>query len=254
MQFFRHHLKGEIPDYDDKPPIRLFVMGTNRWRDEWEWPLARTQWASYFLHSNGGANTLKGDGALSLDRAGEEPFDTFVYDPADPVPGPTALGMTGGPEIDPNNSGRRADVLVYTSAPLERDLEVTGSATVELWVATSVSDTDFIATLIDLFPDDTAIPLCRGIVRTRYTESHPMRNGAVYRFDIDLWATSNTFKTGHRIRLHISSSEFPTFDLNPNTGDRITHDASTQTLKATQRVFHDQTRPSRLTLPVIPAS
>lgn len=252
MEFFRHHLKGELPLYDDTPPVRLFVMGANRWREEQEWPLARTRWTSYFLHSGGAANTLDGDGALSLEPPAAEPADSFVYDPADPVPGPTAIGLAGGPEIDPGATGRRRDVLVYTTPPLPEDLEVTGSATVELWASSSANDTDFVAKLIDVFPDGRAVPVCQGIVRTRHAVSRPMQPGAAYRFDIDLWATSNVFKAGHRIRLHITSSEFPTYDLNPNTGARITHDASGRTVTAEQRVFHDRMHPSRVTLPVIP--
>lgn len=252
MEFFRHHLKGEAADFDKKPPVRIFVMGANQWRDEWEWPLARTRWTSYFLHSRGSANTLDGDGSLSPQSPADEPTDSFVYDPNNPVPGPTAVGLTAGVEIDPRNTGRRPDVLVYTSAQLQHDVEVTGPVTLELWATSSATDTDFTAKLIDVFPDGQALPICQGIVRTRYADIHPMQPGAIYRFDIELWATSNVFKEGHQIRLHISSSEFPTYDLNPNTGARITHDASGRTLTAEQRIFHDTMHPSRLILPVIP--
>ena len=252
MEFFRHHLKGESPDFDEKPPVRIFVMGVNQWRDEWEWPLLRTRWTRYYLHSNRGAGTLDGDGALSLQPPTEERADSFVYNPDDPVPGPTAVGLTAGAGIDPRNTGRRPDVLVYSSEPLEEDLEVTGPVTLELWAASSAPDTDFIAKLIDVFPGGDAVPVCQGIVRARYANAHPMQPGAIYRFDIELWATSNVFKTGHRVRLHISSSEYPTYDLNPNTGARITHDGTRRALIATQHVFHDRMHPSRLILPVIP--
>lgn len=252
MKFFAHHLKGEQPGYDDTPPVKIFVMGANEWRDEWEWPLARTQWTGYFLHSGGSANTLDGDGSLSLEQPDAEPADSFLYDPTDPVPGPTAIGLAGFPEIDPINTGRRKDVLVYQTTVLEHDLEVTGPVTLELWAASSVPDTDFVAKLIDILPDGTAIPICQGMVRTRFEDVHPIRPGEPTRLKIEFWATSNVFAAGHRMRLHITSSEFPTYDLNPNTGKRITHDASAHYVVATQHVYHDQAHPSRLILPVIP--
>jgi uncharacterized protein len=252
MEFFRHHLKGENPDFDEQPPVRIFVMGDNRWRDEWEWPLARTNWTSFYLHSDGGANTLDGDGTLSQQPPASELADSFIYDPNDPVPGPIAVGLTAGPEIDPGNTGRRADVLVYTTPTLEDDVEVTGPVILELWAASSVAYTDFTAKLIDVFPHGEALPIVQGMVRSRQAAAQPLQPGAIYRFDIDMWATSNVFKAGHRIRLHISSSEFPTYEPNSNTGARITDDASGQTLSAKQQVFHDQAHPSRLILPVIP--
>jgi putative CocE/NonD family hydrolase len=251
MEFFRHHLKGENPDFDDKPPVRIFVMGDNTWRDEWEWPLARTQWTSSYLRIDGNANTLDGDGVLSQRPPAAEPADEFVYDPNDPVPGPIGVGLTAGDEIAPRNTSRRPDVLVYTTTPLEHDVEITGPVTLELWAASSVTDTDYTAKLIDVFPDGELVAICQGIVRTRYVATHPMQPGRIYRFDIDMGATSNMFKAGHQIRLHVSSSEFPTYELNPNTGTRITHDTG-QTVSALQRVFHDDLHPSRLILPVIP--
>jgi uncharacterized protein len=251
MEFFRHHLKGENPDFDEQPPVRLFVMGDNCWRDEWEWPLSRTQWKSYYLHSEGSANTLAGDGVLSLQPPAAEPADRFVYDPNDPVPGAIGVGLTAGSEIDPRNTGRRPDVLVYTTPLLQDDVEVTGPVTLELWASSTVADTDFTAKLIDVFPSGEVVPICQGVVRTRSVTAHPMRPGAIYRFDIDMWATSNVFKASHQIRLHVSSSEFPTYELNPNTGGRITHGTG-ETVSAIQRIFHDECHPSRLILPVIP--
>jgi putative CocE/NonD family hydrolase len=254
MKFFAHHLKGENDGYADEPPVRIFVMGASTWRDEREWPLARTRWTSYFLHSAGSANSLDGDGALSTEPSAQEPADSFVYDPADPVPGSFTVGRSAGPETDPGSTGKRPDILVYTTAPLEEDVEVTGPVSVELWASSSAADTDFTAKLIDVFPDGEAIPLCQGIVRTGRAVPQPAAPGAVYRYDIDLWATSNLFRAGHRIRLHVTSSEFPTYELNPNTGARITHDPEGRTVAATQRVYHDPTHPSRLVLPVIPGA
>ncbi len=251
MEFFRHHLRGENPEFDEQPPVRIFVMGDNYWREEWEWPLARTQWTSYYLHSDGRANTIDGDGTVSRRPPATEPADEYVYDPHHPVPGPIGIGLTAGDDIDPRNTGRRRDVLVYTTRPLVDDIEVTGPVTLELWAASSVADTDFTAKLLDAFPDGQVVTICQGIVRSRFVAAHPMRPGAIYRFDIDMWATSNVFKAGHQIRLYVSSSEFPTYELNPNTGGRITHDTG-QVVSATQRIFHDATHPSRLILPVIP--
>jgi putative CocE/NonD family hydrolase len=260
MEFFRQHLKGE--ELPERPPVRIFVMGANQWRDEWEWPLARTVWTSYYLHSAGAANTIDGDGTLSVDPPNEEPSDSFVYDPAEPVPGATAVGLAAGSVTDPRKIGRRPDVLVYqtisgtrirpTPPPLKQDIEVTGPVTLELWVSSSVSDTDFTAKLLDVVSDGEVIPICQGMVRTRHAITHAMTRGGIYRFEIDLWPTSNVFKSGHRIQLYVSSSEFPTYELNPNTGARITHDASGHTVAATQYIHHDGRHPSRLLLPVIP--
>ncbi|ADP84546.1 CocE/NonD family hydrolase [Pseudofrankia inefficax] len=252
MQFLGHHLKGENPDYGERPPVRVFVMGANRWREDSQWPPAEARATSYWLRSGGGANTLDGDGSLSLEPPAGEPADSFVYDPADPVPGPIGVGLGGGPEIEPSATGRRADVLVYTSEPLEEDLEVVGPVAVKLWASSSVADTDFTAKLIDVFPDGTAQALCQGVVRTRYATAAPVTPGAVHQFDVSVGATANVFRAGHRIRLHVSSSEFPTYELNPNTGERLTHDPSGRTITATQHVFHDAQHPSNLVLPVIP--
>ncbi|MEU4226979.1 CocE/NonD family hydrolase [Nonomuraea sp. NPDC026600] len=242
MRFFAHHLKGELPGYVDEPPVRLYAMGDNVWREEHEWPLARTQWTSYFLH----------DGALSTEAPGDEQPDAYVYDPSDPVPGSLRTGATYGDPVDLNAVAERPDVLVYTTPPLESDVEITGPVTLELWASSSVENTDFTAKLIEVFPDGGAINVCQGVVRTGVGVAQPRTPGAAYRYEIDLWSTSTVVKAGHRIRLDISSSEFPTYDLNPNTGERITHATSAKTVPATQRIFHDELHPSRLILPIIP--
>ena len=195
--------------------------------------------------------------SLSLRQSpGDEPTDGYVYDPDDPVP------TVGGPILFLDDSGpwdrraveRRDDVLVYTSAPLAAPVEVTGPVTLTLYAASSAPDTDFTATLVDVHPDGKAIILCEGLRRARYRESleQPtlIRPGQVYRYEIDLWDTSNVFKAGHCIRLEISSSNFPRFDRNPNTGHRPGMDA--ELVPATQTIFHNGEYPSHLTLPVIP--
>ena len=236
MRFFGRHLKGDHPELDDEPPVRLFVMGENRWRDEHEWPLARTVWTPYHL---------RGDGSLSTDAPKDERPDSFVYDPADPVRGSMALGPALGDPVDLDAVARRSDVLVYTTAPFDTPVEITGPVSLELWASSSAVSTDFTARLIEVFPDGRAVLLCQGVVRTG-----PTTEGD--RHEIDLWATSVVVEAGHRLRLDVSSSDFPLYDLNPNTGARITHDGSGETVQATQHVFHDEQRPSRLILPIIP--
>jgi putative CocE/NonD family hydrolase len=234
-------------------PVRVFVMGENRWRDEQEWPLARARSTAYYLGSNGRANTASGDGELSLHTKSGESADRFVYDPADPVPTGARGGYSRTPS-DQREAEKRADVLVYSTAPLAEDTEVTGPISVTLWVASSARDTDFTAKLVDVFPDGTARALSDGILRARYRngQSKPelLKPGEPVEITIDAGATSNLFKTGHRIRLDISSSNFPRFDRNPNTGGAFGEES--KLLRAEQTVLHDANHPSRLTLPVVP--
>ena len=258
LRWYDRRLKGIDNSIDDEPPIRLFVMGSNQWRDEHEWPLARTRFTHYYLHSQGRANSIFGDGALRLempDRAGSDAFD---YNPEDPVPtlgGQSMFIQNTGPQ-DRRPVERRDDVLVYTSEPLATDLEVTGPVTLTLFAASSATDTDFTATLVDVHPGGQAIHVCEGIVRTRFRESveQPslIQPGAVYRYPISLWETSNVFKAGHRIRLEISSSNFPRFDRNLNTGHVPGLDAEMQ--GARQTIYHSAGFPSHLTLPIIPVN
>ena len=142
-------------------------------------------------------------------------------------------------------------MLVYQTAALNKPVEVTGPVVLELWASSSVTNTDFTAKLIDVFPDGQAVPLCQGVIRTGATIDRPV-SGAAFHYRIDMWATSNVFGAGHKIRLDISSSEFPLYELNPNTGQRITHDPTGETVKAVQHVYHDRLHPSRLVLPLIP--
>ena len=244
MRFFAHHLKGELPAYDDEAPVRIYVMGENTWRDEREWPLARTEWTSWFLRGD------EGERGLSPEPPGDEAPASYLYDPDDPVPGPMAIGPTYDDAVDPQVVAARQDVLVHLTDPLVEDTEITGPVAVELWASSSAPSTDFTAKLIEVFADGTASPLCQGVVRTSVGPSRPPEPGAVYPYEIDLGATSVLVKAGHRLRLDVSSSEYPTYEPNPNTGRRITHDAATVT--ATQQVFHDALHPSRLILPIVP--
>jgi putative CocE/NonD family hydrolase len=235
MRFFAHHLKGELPDYHEEPPVRIYVMGDNVWRDEQEWPLARTEWTPFHLRSGG---------LLSTAAPADEQPDSYTHDPNDPVPGSIALGATFNDPVDLDAVAARADVLVYTTEPLDRDIEITGPVRVDLWASTSAPSTDFTAKLVEVFPDTRPVYLCQGVVRA---VGGP---GEVVSHKIDLSATSVVAKRGHRLRLHVASSEYPTFELNPSTGDRITHDAGIAA--ATQHVFHDTGHPSRVILPIIP--
>ena len=249
-------LKGLDTGVADDPPVRLFVMGENAWRDEREWPLARTRYTEFYLHSEGAANTRDGDGSLTREAPGDEPPDAFTYDPADPVPtagGNNLIGIPAGPR-DQREVETREDVLVYSTPVLEQAVELTGPIRMVLYAASSARDTDFTAKLVDVHPTGYAQNLADGIVRARYRESRAnptlIRPDEVYRYEIDVGVTSNLFHAGHRIRIDISSSNFPRFDRNPNTGHPFGQDD--QLAPARQSVFHDAAHPSHALLPVIP--
>ncbi len=261
LRWFDYWLKGIDNGVLDEPPLSLFIMGINQWRSEYEWPLARTEWQQWYLHSDGSANTARGDGTLSPSVPLEEPADHFVYDPEYPV-------QTGGgcsfdnPEIyaggphDQRPIEMRADVLCYTSEPLEADLEVTGPIELVLFAVTDGLDTDWTAKLVDVSLTGYAKILCDGIIRARYREGfgNPtlLVPHQVYRYEIEVGVTGNVFRKGHRIRLEISSSNFPRFDRNPNTGHAIGMDADLRAVY--QTVLHSSEHPSHLILPVIPVA
>jgi len=251
-QWFSRWLKGEDNEVEEWPPIQVFVMGANQWRSESEWPLARTRYTNYYLHSGGQANAVAGDGALSTEAPTDQPPDEYAYDPRDPVM--TLYSPAGQQEpYDQRALDGRRDVLVYTTPPLTDPLEVIGPVTVELWAASSARDTDFVAKLMDVWPDGFVQELCHGIVRARYRESYCepslLEPDRIYQYTIQVNPTGNLFEPGHRIRLDITSSDFPNFDRNHNTGAHEYRDAELKT--AHQRVFHDAAHPSCLILPVI---
>jgi putative CocE/NonD family hydrolase len=255
-RWFAYWLKGEDTGIDDLPPYRIFVMGQNEWRDEYEWPLQRTRYTPYYFHSRGAANSLKGNGTLSTAKPVDEPFDTYVYDPDNPVPtrgGCLLFGEEFGP-LDQRKVEKRDDVLVFTSEKLDVALEVTGPVKVILYAASSAPDTDWTAKLVDVYPDGRAFNLCDGIIRARYRDSATdptlIEPGKTYRYEIGLWVTSNVFLPGHKIRVEISSSNFPRLDRNPNTGHPFGADAELK--KATQTIYHDAQHASHILLPVIP--
>ena len=262
LRWFDHWLKGVDTGMLNEAPIKLFVMGANVWRDEQEWPLARAVETRYYLHSDGQANTGNGDGVLSTSAPEGEQPDQYNYDPANPVPTRGgALLMT--PEFRPGvfdqrPTESREDVLVYSTPELEEDVEVTGPISVHLWATSSAPDTDFVARLVDVHPDGYAQNLTDGIIRARYRnfargeEPSLIELEKAYEYEIDLWATSNVFKKGHKIRLDVTSSSFPRWDRNPNTG----HDfgADSELVVARQTILHDAEHPSYVALPIVPSA
>ncbi|MFC2076324.1 CocE/NonD family hydrolase [candidate division KSB1 bacterium] len=261
LHWFDYYLKGK-PVYDiDSPPVRIFVMGKNEWRDENEWPVKRTRFEKYYFHSKGDANSLRGDGAISTRLPQQEPADKFIYDPLNPVPSYhdtsyySRKGMNAmlGP-IDHRRMAEREDVLVFTSERLHNDIEVTGPVKVILYASSSAINTDFTANLCDVYPDGRSMRLCEGIIRATHRDGPKklsfIEPGEVYKYQIDLLATSNLFKNGHQIRVEISSSNFPHYDRNLNTA--LNNAWATETVQAEQTIYHNEKYPSYILLPVIP--
>ena len=256
LHWYDHVLKGIDNGLAKEKPVKIFVMGRNVWREEDSWPLARAQQTRYYLHSGGNANTLSGDGALSNSPPSHEPPDRYVYDPTDPVPtrgGPVPAHESAGP-VDQRPTESRNDVVVYTTPAFAQDTEVTGPVTLELYVSSSAVDTDFTGKLIDVWPNGNAENLIDGILRARYRNSMEksefMNPGDTYKVTINLWSTSNVFLAGHKLRLEVSSSNFPRFDRNLNTGEDP--ESGKRTAKATNVIYHDLDHPSALILPIVP--
>lgn len=247
IPWFDEHLTRDKKTNKLVSPVRIYVMGKNIWRDEQEWPLKRTIYTSYFLHSAGKANSLYTDGVLNLTPpSSQESTDTYVYNPLNPVPtaGGTMLGPRAGIELQ-NNIENREDVLVYTTDLLKEDVEVTGPIDLFLHVSTTAANTDFTAKLVDVYPDGSAYNISEGILRRKYNQNSQQPT----EIKIQLWPTSQVFFKGHRIRLEVSSSNYPRFDRNPNTGTKIATELNP--VSATQVIYHGKNTPSRLILPII---
>src|SRR5712664_67529 len=259
LRWYDWLLKGEANGVEKEKPVKIFVMGKNEWRDEDDWPLARAKNTRYFLHSSGAANGLGGNGSLSTVAPSEEKPDQYVYDPSDAVPtigGPLCCGAlpTGiGPQ-DQRPAEARSDVLVYTTPAFAKDTEVTGPVSLDLYASSSAVDTDFTGMLVDVWPNGFAQNLTSGILRMRYRNSQEKPElanpGETYHITVDLWATSNVFLAGHKLRLEVSSSNFPRFDRNLNTGEDQAR--ATRMVKATNVIYHDKAHPSALILPLVP--
>jgi putative CocE/NonD family hydrolase len=253
--WFDYWLKDKPLDFNSLSAVKLFVMGKNEWRNENEWPLRRTKYVNYYLDSEGKANTVKGDGSLSMEVSANNLYDSYMYDPENPVKtngGPILFYEFGA--FDQKDAESREDVLVYTSDVIESELEVTGPVNVILYASTDGRDTDWTAKLVDVYLDGRAFNLCEGIIRARFNvnPAKPLliNPNKINKYKIDMWATSNVFLPGHKIRLEISSSNFPRFDRNPNTGNTFGMDTELRT--AHQKVYHSKEYPSHIVLPVIP--
>jgi putative CocE/NonD family hydrolase len=258
QRWFDHWLKDGAENFEGMPRIQYYLMGKNEWRSAEAWPIPGTRNTEFFLHSDGRANSRTGDGSLRLVESNTASSDAYTYDPATPVP--TLGGQTccsGLPEgegaYDQSTNEMRHDILVYSSAPLEQGLEVTGNLEVVLYVSSSAADTDFTAKLVDVYPDGRAFNVQEGALRMRYRQGLDknlrMRPGEVYEISLDLHATGNYFGPGHRIRLDVSSSNFPRWDRNLNTGGNNYDESAWRT--ADNRVHHGPKYPSRLILPVV---
>ncbi|GAB6928645.1 CocE/NonD family hydrolase [Paenibacillus sp. JCM 10914] len=259
LAWFDRWLKGVEPSVE-LAPVTYFRMGTNTWHEEQQWPPAGTVNTAYYLHSTSKANSINGDGTLDILPPAEEYADTYVYHPSIAVP---ALGGRSGavPDLTPMGPRNqisveiRNDVLVYSSAPLGNDLALAGEAKVELYASTSAEDTDFVAKLVDVYPDGRSYNIAEGILRASFrnslSEPEPVVPGEVIRYEFSLGPTSAVFRQGHRIRLHVSSSLFPTFDRNPNRWVSPGEVTEADFVTATQCIYHDERYPSKVWLPVI---
>ncbi|WP_211260578.1 CocE/NonD family hydrolase [Amycolatopsis jejuensis] len=256
--FFDRWLRDREDALDGLAPVRIFVMGIDQWRDEDDWPLPDTRYVSFHLDGNGPANTAAGAGVLTSAEPVHDAVDTYLYNPQQPVPtlGGTLMRMDGydGP-ADQRPVHDRDDVLVFTTGILTEPVEVTGPVTATLFVSSSAADTDFTVKLVDVHPDGRAIILCDGILRTRYREAldRPvlMQPGRVCEITVDLIATSNVFLPGHRILVEVSSSNFPRYDRNSNTGGTIAEAAAADLVVAANHLHRGPAHPSRITLPII---
>jgi hypothetical protein len=255
LRWFDYWLKGKDTGIMSEPPVRIFVMGENKWMDENEWPIARTQWTKYYIHSRGRANSLFGEGTLSTTLPASEPADSYISDPNRPVtfitePSFAQIGSTD----DYRPVERRDDVLVYTSEPLAEGSTVCGPIKVQLYASSSAKDTDFMAMLLDVWPDGYAQRLIDGMVRARFRDGMDkpslIEPGKIYAYSLDLWNTCQTFKKGHKIRIQIASSAFPKYDRNPQTGEDLGKTIKLQT--AEQKIYHDKAHPSHVILPLVP--
>jgi uncharacterized protein len=261
LAWFDHFLKGEDNSLDNpvagKPRVDYFVMGANVWKHATSWPLPQTDWTTLYLSGAGGIADRNGQ--LVSTAPGAEAPDTYTYDPAFPAPsagGHSCCGAQSGPQgpYDQTPVEQRSDVLVYSSAPLDHDTEVTGPVSVRLWAQSTASDTDFTAKLTVVKPDGAVLNLNNGILRTSFRDSlsdpKPATPGQPAQYEIHVWPTSYEFRAGDVIRLEISSSDYPQYAPNPNTGAPFGQDSSIQT--ATQTILHDAAHPSAVTLPIIP--
>jgi putative CocE/NonD family hydrolase len=253
LHWFDELLKG-VPNQSTLPPVSIFVMGANKWRSETEWPLSRAVATDYYLHSNGNAGLNKADGTLNKKQPVAEKNDNYLFDPANPY---WDVSYLNSYPYDQRENESRKDVLVYTTAPLEEDVEVTGELVVELFVSSGGKDTDFAFSVTDVYPDGKSINvsgLDGGYLRMRYRNGFEKQElitpKEIYKIRIGQVYTSNFFKKGHRIRLQITSSKAPHYDPNPNTGTEIANEG--KLLPVVNSIYHEKKYPSKLILPILP--
>ena len=260
-RWFDHWLRQPDPDFDVEPPVRYYTMGANTWRTCCKWPPGGITYTPYYLHSPGdrAAHRANARGTLSRRSATWDHPQRYTYDPRRPVPtrGGNTVGLPWGSyDQRPVTGEARDDVLSFTGEPLTAPLEVTGPVQAVLYASSSALDTDFTVKLLDVRPDGRMLNVCAGIIRARYRSAGqdspaPLQPERVYRFDVDLLATSYLFRPGHRLRVDISSSNFPQFDRNANTGQPLGTDRRADARTAQQTIYHDALRPSHILLPVI---
>lgn len=255
LRFFDYWLKDEDNDQAHDPRVKVFIMGRNEWHEAEEWPLPGTQMTAFYLHSGGKANTLGGDGTLSRSVPADEPVDTYTYNPDHPTPSQPDIYAPPGTEMPLDNrfAERRDDVLVFTSAPLEAEVILAGRAFIKLYAASDCVDTDFMATLCDVYPDGRSVPLTTAVMRASYRDSlehpTPITPGKVYEYSIEFMETCNAFLPGHCIRVDVMSALHPEYDRNPNTGAPVGDDLEVKL--AHQQIYHDAQHPSHILLPVV---
>lgn len=261
LTWFDHFLKGADNTVSGKPRVDYFVMGANRWKTATGWPLPNTNWTTYYLTGNGGPSFGPRAGRLTTAApAGNQPPNRYRYDPADPAPslgGHSCCSATSGPQgpFDQTPVEQRSDVLTFDSEPLPSDTEMTGPTTVTLWASSTAPDTDFVARLEAVSPDGRAMNLNNGIIRASMRDSlsdpTPLLPGQPYKFTIKIWPTSYQFPAGSKIRIAVSSSDYPQYAPNPNTGAPFGMDADSR--PADQTIYVDAAHPSSVVLPIIPA-
>ena len=257
LRFFDYHLKGIKNGLEAEAPVKLFYMGVNKWRSEKDWPIPGTQYKELYLTSKGAANSVRGDGELSFKKPAASGVDTYRYDPQNPVPTTGGNNCCGTPTLagprDQRQLERREDIVVYTSEFLQNALTIAGPVKVKLFASTDGPDTDWMIKLVDVYPDDTAMPVSEGILRAKFREGldkiRLLTPNQVVEYTIELTATANVFKPGHRIRVDITSSNFPQFDRNPNTGEALGNSATIRV--AQQSIHHGGSRLSHILLPVV---
>ena len=259
FSFFDYYLKKEKNDFKDTMPrVQYYTMGKNEWATADSWPPKEAAAVTFYLQSSGHANSLFGNGVLSQDMAGEAASDSYTYDPMNPVPALGGgvccnAGAALGGSYDQRGIEARADVLVYTSEPMEEDLEITGSIHATLYVSSDAKDTDFTVKLVDVYPDGTAYNIDDTIFRARYRDGYDqqvfMEEGEVYELNLTPMSTSYQFKKGHRIRVEVSSSKFPQYMRNLNTGGNNYDE--TEGVVAHNTLHHSAQYPSKIVLPVV---